>query len=83
MSLSGIPELDGVVPASAYQLVRGFGVEASAEDSGFMTIHDIRRVTAFKNYRLSYRISIFATVLLRFSLSRDGEVSIREYFSSG
>lgn len=63
MSLSGIPELDGVVPAGAYQLVRGFGVEAGAEDSGFMTIHDIRRVTALENYGLFYRISIFATVI--------------------
>jgi len=52
MSLSGIPELDGVVPASAYQLIRWFGIEAGAEDSGFVTIHDIRRVTAFENYEV-------------------------------
>lgn len=50
MSLSGIPKLDGVVPASAYQLVRGSGIEAGAEDLGFVTIHYNRRGTVLENY---------------------------------
>lgn len=51
MSLSGVPELNGVVPAAAYQLVRGPRVEASAEDPGFVAVHHIRRIAAFKNQR--------------------------------
>lgn len=44
MSLPGVPKLNGIVPAGAYQLVRGFGIETRAENSGFMAVHDIRRV---------------------------------------
>lgn len=65
MSLSDIPELDGVIPASAYDLIRRFGVEAGAKDSGFMTIHDVRRVTVFENYE-TFKIPIFITIFFSF-----------------
>lgn len=48
MSLSGVPELNSVIPAGAYYLVRGFGMEAGTEDSGFMAIHDIRWIAAYE-----------------------------------
>lgn len=78
MSLSGIPELDGVVPTSAYKLVRGFRMEASTEDSGFMTIHDIRRITAFENYEIFYKIPIFITIF--FFLEMEKLPSARKFF---
>lgn len=81
MSLSGIPKLDGVVPASAYQLMRGFGVEAGTEDLGFMTIHYIRQDTAFENYGRFYRISIFITAVY-FSLKMEKLSLIKGYFFS-
>lgn len=76
MGLSDIPKLDGVIPAGAYQLVRGFGSETGAEDSGFMTIHDIWHVTAFENSRF-YSIPIFITTI---SLEMERLPLVTEYF---
>lgn len=51
VSLSGVPELNGVVPTAAYQFVRGPWVEASAEHPGFVAVHHIRRIAAFQDQR--------------------------------
>lgn len=46
--LPGVPELNGVVPSTADQLVRRFWIETRTENSGFMTVHNFQRVAGTK-----------------------------------
>lgn len=54
VSLPGVPELDSIIPTAAYQLVRGPRVEASAEDSGLVAVHHVRRIAAFFKSTFNY-----------------------------
>lgn len=82
MSLSGVPELNGVVPTAAYQLVLGFRVEAGAEHPGFVAIHHIRRNAAFqdKHHSTGYFLS-FVSLLRDINIvivTHNGETSPKE-----